>query len=132
VDTDRCDGCGDCLPACPAQVFELVENEFDLDALTPLAAVKADHSKKLKYSCGPCKPAAGYVRATAGPIVMLNPGVYPADIEIPRDSIAHILEHAGIFIGYNCKSGDSACDDVVLPQPASPCVMTIAGRGASA
>ena len=42
-----------------------------------------------------------------------DPDVYPADVEIPRDAIAHILEHAGVFLGYNCKPGDSACDDVV-------------------
>jgi hypothetical protein len=41
-----------------------------------------------------------------------DPGVYPIDVEIPRDAIPHILEHAGIFVGYNCKAGDSACDDV--------------------
>jgi len=28
-----------------------------------------------------------------------DPDVYPHDIEIPRDSIPHILEHAGVFVG---------------------------------
>jgi hypothetical protein len=42
-----------------------------------------------------------------------DPDVYPPDVEVPRDAIAHILEHAGVFLGYNCKAGDSACDDVV-------------------
>ncbi len=42
-----------------------------------------------------------------------DPDVYPAGVEIPRDSIAHILEHAGVFLGYNCASNDLECDSVV-------------------
>jgi hypothetical protein len=42
-----------------------------------------------------------------------DPDVYPPEVVIPRDAIAHILEHAGVFLGYNCKDGDSACQDVV-------------------
>ena len=60
VDTELCDGCGDCVEACPADVLELVENEFDIEAETPIVAVTAEHGKKIKYSCAPCKPAAGY------------------------------------------------------------------------
>jgi hypothetical protein len=42
-----------------------------------------------------------------------DPDVYPSDVEIPRDAIPHILEHAGVFVGYNCAEGDQACQDVV-------------------
>lgn len=42
-----------------------------------------------------------------------DPDVYPHDVEMPRDSIAHILEHAGVFVGWNCEDGDQACLDVV-------------------
>ncbi len=42
-----------------------------------------------------------------------DPDVYPPDVVIPREAIAHALEHAGVFIGYNCAEGDTACDDVV-------------------
>lgn len=42
-----------------------------------------------------------------------DPDVYPDDIFIPRDAIPHILEHAGVFVGYNCADGDTACQDVV-------------------
>jgi hypothetical protein len=42
-----------------------------------------------------------------------DPDIYPPEVEIPRDSIAHILEHAGVFVGYNCPSGDTACDNVI-------------------
>jgi hypothetical protein len=40
-----------------------------------------------------------------------DPDVYPDDVEIPRDAIAHIQEHSGVFVGWNCKSGDTACTD---------------------
>ncbi len=42
-----------------------------------------------------------------------DPDIYPPSVEVPRDSIAHILEHAGVFLGYNCAAGDSACDAVI-------------------
>lgn len=42
-----------------------------------------------------------------------DPDVYPPEVVIPRDAIPHILEHAGVFVGYNCADGDSACADVV-------------------
>jgi hypothetical protein len=42
-----------------------------------------------------------------------DPDVYPPDVVIPREAIAHGLEHAGVFIGYNCAEGDTACEDVV-------------------
>ncbi len=42
-----------------------------------------------------------------------DPDVYPHDVEIPRDAIAHTLEHAGVFVGWNCDDGDTACMDVV-------------------
>lgn len=45
--------------------------------------------------------------------VPADPDVYPDDLETPRDAIAHILEHAGVFVGWNCTSGDVACTAVV-------------------
>jgi hypothetical protein len=42
-----------------------------------------------------------------------DPDVYPPEVEIPRDAIPHILEHAGVFVGYHCADGDTACEDVV-------------------
>ena len=35
--------------------------------------------------------------------------VYPDDVEVPRDAIPHILEHAGVFVGWNCGANDSDC-----------------------
>jgi hypothetical protein len=42
-----------------------------------------------------------------------DPDVYPEDVFMPRESIPHILEHAGVFVGYHCAGGDQACLDVV-------------------
>ncbi|HZP57199.1 MAG TPA: DUF3105 domain-containing protein [Dehalococcoidia bacterium] len=42
-----------------------------------------------------------------------DPDVYPDDIEIPREAIPHILEHAGVFVGWNCADGDQQCLDAV-------------------
>jgi ferredoxin len=57
IDTDKCDGCGKCVEACPAGVFEVVdEDSNDPFREEPLIIVSSDKRKKLKYECGPCKP----------------------------------------------------------------------------
>ena len=56
IDTDKCDGCEDCIPVCPAGVLEIRENEFDPLAEDDMVAVTEEHRKKIKYSCAPCKP----------------------------------------------------------------------------
>ena len=57
IDTDKCDGCGDCIPVCTGGVLEIRENEYDPLANDNMAAVKEEHRKKIKYSCAPCKTA---------------------------------------------------------------------------
>lgn len=42
-----------------------------------------------------------------------DPDVYPDDIVTPREAIPHILEHAGVFVGWNCEDGDDTCLGVV-------------------
>lgn len=59
VDTELCDGCGRCVEACPAGVLEVGEDQFDPLEGGTVAAVTEEHRKKIKYSCGPCKPASG-------------------------------------------------------------------------
>ena len=57
IDTDKCDWCGDCVSACPADVFEVMdEDPNDPMRDDPVALVAADKKKKLKYECGACKP----------------------------------------------------------------------------
>jgi Fe-S-cluster-containing hydrogenase component 2 len=57
IDTDKCNGCGDCVPVCPAGVLEMRENDFDPLADDNMAAVTEEHRKKIKYSCALCKPS---------------------------------------------------------------------------
>ncbi len=56
IDTDKCNGCGDCVKACPYGVIEIKMDENDPFREEPVACVTNEHRKKIKYSCGPCKP----------------------------------------------------------------------------
>jgi len=60
IDTDKCNGCGDCVPVCPSGVFEIRDNDFDPLADDPMAAVTEAHRKRIKYSCSVCKPDSNY------------------------------------------------------------------------
>jgi hypothetical protein len=66
-------------------------------------------------SSGPHLPAQRAVNIGGGVIVDIPapPDVYPDDVTFPRDAIPHILEHAGVYIGYNCADGDAACQEAV-------------------
>jgi ferredoxin len=56
LDTDKCNGCGDCVPACPARAFEILENDpNDPFRETPVAVIKDSERNEIKYVCGPCK-----------------------------------------------------------------------------
>lgn len=59
IDTDKCDGCGKCVEACPANVLEVGEDEYDPFRDEPVAKVTVAERKKLRYSCAPCKPGYG-------------------------------------------------------------------------
>jgi Fe-S-cluster-containing hydrogenase component 2 len=56
IDTDQCNGCGDCIPVCPANIFE-VRNQDPNDPFReiPVAAIKEPERRKIKYACSSCK-----------------------------------------------------------------------------
>jgi NAD-dependent dihydropyrimidine dehydrogenase PreA subunit len=57
INTENCNGCGDCVGACPAEVFQVVdEDPNDPFRYEPVVTVREDKKKKLKYECGACKP----------------------------------------------------------------------------
>jgi len=60
IDTEKCNGCGDCVTACPVSIFAVVDEDPN-DPLNeePVAVVVAEKKKKLKHECGPCKPPWG-------------------------------------------------------------------------
>ena len=58
-DTDKCNGCGTCIDACPAHALEIAENEYNPFGEEQAARVIEDERKKIKYSCAPCKPGYG-------------------------------------------------------------------------
>ncbi|MDP6100347.1 MAG: 4Fe-4S binding protein [Dehalococcoidia bacterium] len=55
LDTDKCDGCRDCVTACPQQMFLVEPDDYDDDK----AVIKEAMRKDVKYLCAPCKPTAG-------------------------------------------------------------------------
>ncbi len=52
IDSNLCTGCVECISACPADVLEMITDDYD----DVVAAVKEEHRKKIKYSCAECKP----------------------------------------------------------------------------
>ncbi len=61
LDTDKCDGCGKCVEACPYNVLEVVDNPFDPVEGDQIMIVTEAERKKIKYACMPCKPTSGRV-----------------------------------------------------------------------
>ncbi|MBI2724192.1 MAG: DUF3105 domain-containing protein [Chloroflexi bacterium] len=66
-------------------------------------------------SSGPMLGDQNRVDVGGGNLINLPPApdVYPPEVVVPREAISHLLEHAGVYVGYNCADGDTACQDVV-------------------
>ena len=58
IDTDKCNGGGDCVKACPYGVLETREDPNDPFREEPVVLVTEAERNKIKYTCGPCKPVA--------------------------------------------------------------------------
>jgi len=56
IDTDKCNACGKCVEVCPGNVFAVGEDENDPLNDEEVAKVVEQERKKLKYTCGQCKP----------------------------------------------------------------------------
>jgi len=56
IDTDERNCCGDCVSACPEEIFEVVEEDPN-DPMNdePLDIVRQQKKKRLECECGPCK-----------------------------------------------------------------------------
>ena len=52
LDTDKCTGCGKCVPACPAHALEDYVDDYDQKIMKLVEA----HAHTLKYDCGQCNP----------------------------------------------------------------------------
>ena len=76
INTDKCDGCGDCISVCPAGVLEIRKNDYDPFSEDKMAAVTEEHRKKIKYSCAPCKSEA-------------NPGKLPCVAACKPNALSH-------------------------------------------
>lgn len=83
IDTDKCNGCGDCVPACPVNVLITATDESDPFREVPVAMVSEEHRKKIKYSCAPCKPNRRLeVSGT-------NPPLLPCQLACKPQAISH-------------------------------------------
>ena len=52
IDSDKCNGCKACVEVCPANVLEMITDDYD----DFVVAVTDEQRKKIKYACAPCKP----------------------------------------------------------------------------
>lgn len=56
IDTDMCNGCGDCVSACLCGVMGVGPDENDPLSDDEVVFVTEEERKRIKYTCAPCKP----------------------------------------------------------------------------
>lgn len=58
INTDFCTNCEThpCISACPEKIFAIITDDYD----DKVATVQEAYRHRLKYTCAPCKPSAGY------------------------------------------------------------------------
>ncbi len=66
IDTDKCNGCGKCPEVCPAKILTVGPDEVDIFREEPVAFVRYEERKKIRYSCAPCQPGYGIEQAPCG------------------------------------------------------------------
>jgi len=71
IDTDKCNGCGKCPQVCPAKILEVGPEAMDIFREEPVASVKDEERKKIKFNCAPCRP--GYGAAPAPCVEICEP-----------------------------------------------------------
>ncbi len=54
VDTEKCNGCGNCVQACKYGVLEMISDELDPLEDRIVASVVERQRNRLKYSCSLC------------------------------------------------------------------------------
>lgn len=76
IDTDQCNGCRDCITACPYGVLGVGPDDNDPLSDDEVAYVTEQERKKIKYTCGPCKPPSSRpplpCEAACGPGAILH------------------------------------------------------------
>ena len=58
IDTEKCNGCGDCAGVCPAKVLVVVdEDPYDPMREEPVVVVAPEKKNRIKDECTLCKPS---------------------------------------------------------------------------
>ncbi|NWG01850.1 MAG: 4Fe-4S binding protein [Syntrophaceae bacterium] len=90
IDTDKCNGCGKCAVVCPEKILEVGQDEIDIFREEPVALVKQEECKKVRYRCAPCRPGYGETLA-------------PCVAACERNAISHSDGWEKVYQGFEFK-----------------------------